>query len=122
MNSESEFIIDYISRAVELYPNHIALIDVDWNNGNGTSITYHEMWCRDEIVASQIKSIIKSSLSHIEGTPLVSIMMNRGLGQARTQPSKLFGGPRREDGSETGSWSNYKYFGYIKSWSCICSS
>lgn len=80
MDTQSGFIIDLVEHCAKSYPLNVAIIDADYENGK--SINYNEMWER----VCKLSFIIRQHLSseiindNHEMTPLVSIMMNRGIG------------------------------------------
>ena len=70
----SDYIIDHVESAVKLYPNNIAIIAADYENGK--TITYDEMWKKIVILSE----LIRSHFNPNDASPLVSVMMNRGFG------------------------------------------
>lgn len=76
VDADDGFIIDYVEESVRKHPSSIAIIAPDYKNGS--SVTYIEMWTKVMILSQMIRRHFKNSQAL--DTPLVSIMMNRGIG------------------------------------------
>ncbi len=77
----SEFIIDHVESSVKTYPANLAIIDADYEDGK--SISYQDMWERVCMLSKVIRHRLQSGIGEdlvTSTTPLVSIMMNRGIG------------------------------------------